>query len=45
MQEFYRPNPGTMLVFKFAHRALLVGIDATTTARLTGRLAAWVLLS
>ena len=45
MQEFYSPNPGTMLVFKCALRAPLVGNEPTTTARLTGRLAAGVLLS
>ena len=40
MQEFYRPNPCTMLVFKCALRAPLLGNEPTTTARLTGRLAA-----
>ena len=45
MQECYRPNPGTMLVFKCAFRVPLVGNEPTTTARLTGRLAAGVLLS
>ena len=45
MQEFYCPNQGTMLVFKCALLAPLVGIDPTTTGGLTGRLAAGVLLS